>query len=243
MRFFLGSVGKLGLGSVEIGSGQRNLYTVNLNDRSLYRLPLGASRSRRRAGRAAAPTPIPNPGCVGGAERRPFAVLLPFRRPPLRRWWCSAEIRPGSGQPARRRLSRRPPGSAAPGFVEVLDFPLDYRALPHPASIASCGAPNLCPWQPWPTVESTLGRAPTSSLTGGTVAENNNPSFPQLTAITFAEDGSVILGFRDLIGDMGAINVPGEMAPEIVRAWPHVARRPVARRGEGRRDVLARAER
>ena len=103
------SVGKLGLGSVEIGPGQRNLYTVNLNDRSLYRLPLGESRSRRRARQAAAPTPIPDPACVGGVWR-PFAAG--FNRSDDHLYVggvCSANTPPESGQPARRRLSRRPP--------------------------------------------------------------------------------------------------------------------------------------
>ena len=103
------------------------------------------------------------------------------------------------------------PWSAAPGFVKVVDVPLNYtRNSSIGGAIASCGDPSFCRWQPWPTVESTGGRAPTSS-NGGTVTENNNPSFPQLTAITFAEDGSIILGFRDLIGDMGGVNVPGEI--------------------------------
>jgi hypothetical protein len=42
---------------------------------------------------------------------------------------------------------------------------------------------------------------------------NNNPGSPQLTAITFAEDGSMILGFRDLMGDMAGVNVAGEIGP------------------------------
>ena len=65
-------------------------------------------------------------------------------------------------------------------------------------------------WKPWPTAASTVGKAPTSTQ-NGTITENNNPGFPQLTAITFAQDGTMILGLRDLIGDMGGVNVPGEI--------------------------------
>ena len=125
---------------------------------------------------------------------------------------CSAEI---SRAPANLRAvvyRVDGPWSAAPSFVEVLDVPLGYSRKSPSGNIASCNSPNLCAWQPWPTVASTGGKAPTSTTQNGqTINENNNPSFPQLTAITFAEDGSIILGFRDLIGDMGGVNVPGEI--------------------------------
>ena len=207
-------VGKIGLGSVVIDTEGQNLYTVNLSDKTLNRLPLGVNRRHPRARGAAVPTPIPDPGCANG-DWRPFSAAFDRVNGKLYVGGvCSAETSqlPANLRAVVYRVDN--PGSAAPSFVNVLDFGLDYSRNSNPPSLVTpCGTPNLCAWRPWPTVASTGGKAPTSSTdkNGVSITENNNPSFPQLTAITFAEDGSMILGLRDLIGDMGGVNVPGEI--------------------------------
>ena len=216
-------VGKIGLGSVVIDTQDQNLYTVNLNDKKLYRFALNGSaegrRGKRHAGAAAvqpadsAKIPNPTPGCVGG-EWRPFSAA--FDRVNERLYVggvCSAETSQDRANLRAVVYRVDNPQSAAPNFVQVLDFPLDYNRLSNPANlVAPCGSPNLCAWQPWPTETSTGGKAPTSATQNGQpITENNNPSFPQLTAITFSEDGSMILGLRDLVGDMGGVNVEGEI--------------------------------
>jgi uncharacterized repeat protein (TIGR01451 family) len=232
-------VGKIGLGSVVIDPEDQNLYTVNLNDKKLYRFELNAGSAparRKRHARAAAVEPaaaitIPNPQCGAGTALssatnwRPFAAE--FDRVNERLYVggvCSAETT--QDRALLRAVIYRVdnPLSAAPSFVKVLDFPLNYARAPSPATsgipgaltgtLGWCGANTssasggYCRWNPWPTTTSTGGYAPSNSRFG---TENNNPSFPQLTAITFAEDGSMILGFRDLMGDMGGVNVPGEI--------------------------------
>ena len=102
------------------------------------------------------------------------------------------------------------PWSAAPSFVEVLDVPLGYPRKSPSGNIASCNDPISAHGSRGPRSHRQAARRPPAPPVG-TINENNNPSFPQLTAITFAEDGSIILGFRDLIGDMGGVNVPGEI--------------------------------
>src|SRR5262249_1233357 len=116
------------------------------------------------------------------------------------------------------------PLSAAPSFVNVLDFPLSYQRNQTirggPGHFYEfCQGPFFCNWQPWPTAATFSGRAPTSvdnrvdtsPTTTAPFGNTRHPSYPLLSAITFAEDGSMILGFRDLIGDMGGLEVPGEI--------------------------------
>jgi uncharacterized repeat protein (TIGR01451 family) len=200
-------VGKIGLGSVVIDPEDENLYTVNLRRKSLVRLPIvrgpAAAQARRQS------TPIPDPGCADG-DWRPFVATFDRVNEVLYVGGvCSAETSEDRDN-LRAVVYRVDSPRSSPTFQPVLDFPLNYTRISNPPSlVTSCGSPSLCAWQPWPTVGSTGGRAPTS--TAGGITENNNPAFPQLSAITFAEDGSMILGFRDLIGDMGGPNVPGEI--------------------------------
>jgi hypothetical protein len=218
-------VGKIGLGSVVIDPQDENLYTVNLFDKRLHRLPLGQGAAAAAARRHDPATRIPNPNCPGGTTNwRPFRAAFDRVNEQLYVGGvCSAETSEMRADLRAVIYRVDNPRSAAPSFVPVLNFPLNYERAPNPAlagvtgarttQLNYCRAPNYCRWNPWPTVTSTGGRAPITTQDGVTINEQNNPSFPQLTAITFAEDGSMILGLRDLIGDMGGVNAPGEIGP------------------------------
>ena len=109
-------VGKIGLGSVVIDTEGQNLYTVNLSDKTLNRLPLGVSRRHRRARGAAVPTPIPDPGCadaIGGRSRRRStgstasctSAAYARRRPPSSRPTCAPSSIASTIRGRRRRVS------------------------------------------------------------------------------------------------------------------------------------------
>ena len=228
-------VGKIGLGGLVIDPQDQNLYTVNLENKSLYRIPLSDPEHPVASA-------IPNPGCVGG-DWRPFSVAFDVVNDQLYVGGvCDASIDQSAADLRAvvyrvdnpQALSARRARAAAASFVQVLSFPLNYQRAPNPtlASVTFDGHSGLtarmdfcrdntvyvpsvggyCRWYPWPTTaaNSTRGYAPSNARFGN---ERNNASFPQLTAITFAEDGSMILGFRDLMGDMGGVEIPGEMGP------------------------------
>jgi uncharacterized repeat protein (TIGR01451 family) len=190
-------VGRAGLGSVVVDPGNTNLYTVNLFDKRLYRLPL--------AGGAPARTPIPDPGCVGG-DWRPFAAGFSTRQLYVG-GVCDAET---SQNPADLSavVYRVDNPATAPTFTRVLDFSLNYARMP--GTNPYCGndagtlraAPGTCDWDPWPTPSSTGGRTPPVA--------DGSATFPLLSAITFEANGTMILGFRDLMGDMSGACIPGE---------------------------------
>ena len=74
-------VGKRGLGAVKISSDGTTLYTIGLNDRTIYTMPIGLTATAPTAGQITQ-TPVPNPGadCPGtsvaalGPNVRPFAL-------------------------------------------------------------------------------------------------------------------------------------------------------------------------
>lgn len=194
-------VGKIGLGAVVVDPGNTNLYTVNLNNESLYRLPLVGSRRARDAS-----TAIPDPDCVGG-DWRPFAAG--FNRATGRLYVggvCDAETSQSAGD-LRAVVYRVNNPASSPTFTKVLDFALNYtRAIGQ----QYCGndaatlraSPGSCDWHPWPTPTSTGGLTPPVA--------DGSATFPLLSEITFEANGTMILAFRDLMGDMSGACIPDE---------------------------------
>lgn len=60
--------GMVGLGDIDISADDSTLYTVNLNDRQLYAVPIANPTAMQAY-------PIPDPGCVGGTYR-PWATKV-----------------------------------------------------------------------------------------------------------------------------------------------------------------------
>ncbi|MBV9716289.1 MAG: DUF11 domain-containing protein, partial [Solirubrobacterales bacterium] len=174
-----------------------------LANHALYRLPLGAQGEHA--------TPIADPRCAGG-DWRPFAAG--FNRTDGKLYVggvCDAET---SQSPANLEavVYRVDNPTSAPAFTPVLRFHLNYTRAPTTNPLQFCEAPGYCEWRPWPTLTSTGGLPPSNADRGPEAVEGSNDSYPQLTAITFAADGRMILGFRDLIGDMAGACVPGELS-------------------------------
>ncbi|ADB50743.1 SdrD B-like domain-containing protein [Conexibacter woesei] len=211
-------VGKRGLGSVEVDPQNRNVYTVNLFDKQLYRLPLDATPPVRPA----AATPIPDPGCQGG-EWRPFSVG--FDRVSGAAYVggvCAADASQSTAD-LRAVVYRVGDPAGSPSFTQVLSVPLAYERIPVGAVSTQFFSSR---WQPWPTPASLAAQAPRgatvltpSDTTRGTRVVNGattsvqDESYPQLTAISVLGDGSLQLGFRDLMGDMSGNTLSGEGPP------------------------------
>lgn len=177
-------------------------------------------------------TPIPDPGCVGG-DWRPFSVGLdPADGTVYVGGVCNA-TESQSTSDLRAVVYRVDTPTATPSFTQVLAVPLTYNRVP-PA-----GAPNTndsnSDWEPWPSPTSILPATtpPTQTrpnrVTPYGPVRRSSESYPQVSAISFDSDGSMQLGFRDLMGDMEGHNVPTENASgagdaivqaEVLRACP-----------------------
>ncbi|HEV7493021.1 SdrD B-like domain-containing protein [Baekduia sp.] len=198
-------VGKRGLGSVEVDPDDDNVYTINLLDKKLYRLPLNGTPPVTPA----SATAIPDPGCDRPDDWRPFA--LGFDRPANQLYVggvCSSEFT--QDRLALKAVVYRvgdPAGS--PSFTPVLTVPLTYERIdPY--------RDNSSRWQPWPTATSikppnTILAPPQNGRgTRGTAnVRLDDESYPQLGGIAF-DGGSMILAFRDLMGDMSGSTINNE---------------------------------
>ena len=196
-------VGREGLGGVEVSGDGSTLYAVDLNDRSLYSVPIEGSGASVTAGTpTSVPIPRPTSDCVGGWHpfglgERDTAVYVGGV--------CGAEstVSPATpwGDPSQERafVYRYSGGT----FTQLLDFPMNYRrgcAYEYDYK-NKAGGPGQCrpklggvlsaDWQAWNEQPATAGKFGFSSA----------PQ-PILSSIDVTDNGDLDLAFRDRFADM-----------------------------------------
>ncbi len=195
------AIGKVSLGGIALSEDESTLYAVNLFDKQLYSLPIGAAPNAPTAPLAAnsTRTALPVPSSCTASDLRPFAVTV-YRGTVYVGAVCSAESTVSSGLPAGDATKLQAYVFAytdAGGFVAapVFQFPLNYtRHCANNAYQGNCRSTNPAAWNPWlPTFPSVSGSA----------------TYPQpiLTGITF-DNGDIILGIRDRFGDQMGVSDP-----------------------------------
>lgn len=206
-----GLIAEAGLGDLEITAEEDFLYTINLNSKKLYRLPV----ENPTVGNVSSWI-IPDPGCAGGAWR-PFALKI-----------HQGKIYVGGVCDAATSQSRsdlkavvyRFDPAGAGTFTEVLSFDLDFNR--GNASAILCGLPAQIDiathWNPWTDVHTVLADC------------GINDVYPQpvLSDIEFDSDGSMILAFFDRWGHQtgeatnypnGVFGEQGTAGGDIMRAF------------------------
>ncbi len=169
------SVGKVGLGALDISEDDTTLYTVNLNTRSLITVPIA-----NPAGATA--VAIPDPGCVNGAWR-PFGLGV---RDGLIYIGGVCDAGGVGGTAANLDAYVRAYDPQGGTFTTVLQFGLDYpRGCT--SNAPGCAAGRAAEWRPWITAW---------PVTGGTIIYPQ----PMLTDIAF-DNGDLVIGLRDRLGD------------------------------------------
>ncbi len=214
-QFSWDAVGKISLGDIDISEDEQTLWAVNLNDRQLYRIPIGTPPVTPTAGsigRYAIPFPTDCPDAV--TNTRPFATGIHDGLVYVGSV-CSAETTQIVSD-TRAYVYSFDPSSLA--FTQVLSFSLNY-----PRGCAIRFGPNCdsAAWRPWVT---TFTVSPTFFTT------NDEYIYPQpwLTDIVFDND-DMILGLRDRFADqMGFLQrstnpsdtalYSGDAAGDILRA-------------------------
>lgn len=190
-------VGRQGLGGVKVSGDGSTLYAVDLNNSSLYSVPINGSGTSVTAGTPAAhPIPRPSSGCVG--QWHPFAVGVRGSRV-LVGGICGAETTVNTaapwGDPSQERgfvYSYRN-GS----FTQIFDFPLNYpRGC---AYIRKAAGGGNCQrqlggllsgyWEAWNT------RDPQSSYF-------SSAPQPMLTNLELTDAGDLVIALRDRYPDM-----------------------------------------
>lgn len=201
------AVGKIAFGGMAISDDQSNLYTMNLADRRLYRIPTTGTLNSTTIQSVAFPTTMPN--CTAAVEVRPFAVS----------WYegtiyvgavCSRETSlTTTSTNLRAYVYTLNPSTFTFSASPVIEFQLNYPRLETDPGLSAA-------WLNWRTTYQTISGA--------------HFIYPQpmLTDIEF-DRGNMILSFRDRDGEQSGFNSasnpnnPGQLfkgitAGDILRA-------------------------
>lgn len=178
---FFEAPGKESLGDVELSEDGKTLYTVNMNTKSL----VAFDTTGETASAPSLNVGIPNPGCVGG-EWRPMG--LGVRDGKL----YVGGVCDASASLKRSDLKATVYTFDGKSFQQVLSKSLDYRKG---FSFKGAKEDISARWNPW-IDDRSLSRKNYISTLGGFTRP-----MPELSDIDFNQDGSMILGFRDRLGD------------------------------------------
>lgn len=210
-------VGRRAFGDIDITNDGDTLWAVNLNDRSLYGIPLGNDPTNPVAPTNAADVeviPIATnaqvlaslPGTPGANEIIPFA--LKYYRGAL--YVGLVTNGENNTNPANLNDPANLDNSnmfgvayrydiAGGTFTKVLEFPLNYnRGCGYVNSIGACSGP--ADWSPWTTTASLPRPARVPSFNGSRVEDQAHPQ-PIFADIEFDLAGNMLIGLRDRYGD------------------------------------------
>lgn len=183
-----GAVGRLGLGGLEISDDGNSLFTINLNTRELFEIPIATALPVSRG-------VVPNPTCTNGIGR-PFAVKY-FNGLVYVGGVCTAE-NSGTAANLRAYVYTFNPATGTFSASPVFNVALNYNrgCVDDSQTDPTChGGEENAEWRPW-----------VSTLNFDTVDADNDTQVaypqPMLTDIEFVGN-DMILGFRDRIGDQG----------------------------------------
>ncbi|MEM1121850.1 MAG: SdrD B-like domain-containing protein, partial [Bacteroidota bacterium] len=190
-----GKTGKLSLGDLELTPDGLHLMTVNLNDRSLIKIPLGNDPENPVAG-----TPEEFDlstlftTCSATSDWRPFG-LGKNRGMMYLGAVCSAESTQSTND-LQGLIYEFDPNNPT-SFQLIFSFALNYERA---GVIRSCSPPCQAYWQPWTNVESEMTFRLRTSRSGQPKADGVEP-MPMISDIEFfGED--LIIGVRDRASDM-----------------------------------------
>jgi hypothetical protein len=239
-----GLVGRVGLGDMEISEDGSHLWTINLADRYLYKIPLGSDPYNPVApASSAAISRYPlfnlcdadNDGSKDGAsdiDIRPFAIK-PYHGKIYIGVICTAESTPTVFSNLTARVFTFDPVSLV--FTEVLNFPLNYNrgngntdAVPFPNGVPAgsgyTGA-NAANWRPWNDIYTSAATFQWSWY--DPAFREGGYSQPIFAGLDFDDVGNMIIGLRDRFGDMigdgvyepgGATLMEGDGNGDLLRA-------------------------
>jgi hypothetical protein len=207
------AIGKYSFGDIDLASDELSIYAMNLFDRSIYQIPLGTDPQN-----PVAPTTFSElnifplignlPGLPAGIttnEIRPFALKVQGDVV-----YVGVVTSGQDGNIMQGLIYSFDIGSstpAAPVFIKVLEFPLNYDRGCGFASPSGCAGPAT--WNKW---EATHPEYPNNSAmpiftSAGNALEEAHPQ-PMITDIEFDVAGNMIIGMRDRYGDQCGLNAP-----------------------------------
>ncbi len=193
------AVGKIAIGDLEISEDEQTMFVMNLNNRTVYVLPIGLPATVPAASAIRAlPITLPSGARACAAnDLRPWA-LEAHRGLLFVGVVCSAQSSQNTADLTAYVL-RTNPNAAAPAFELALQFPLNYERGCVSRVGGSC---YNAEWRPWTAQMRTLC---TDQNADGTcdLAFGKQIIYPQpiLASIDFDTDGAMVVGLMDRTGN------------------------------------------
>ncbi|MGB1285176.1 MAG: SdrD B-like domain-containing protein [Aggregatilineales bacterium] len=218
-----GNIGKNGIGDIDVSSDGTTLYISNLAARRVEVFTInsgtptasGFSPSAISLTYTGAIGPV-NPGCVNGVAR---VFGLGYQDGDIFSGWvCTGESPAGTPANLSAHVYR--------GNTRVFSMPLTFNrgcvGADQPPQVPLCteGAQTTAPhsgdWQPWSNGFSFAGR----NIPNAAGTQITDPQ-PMLTDIEFDNNGDLILGFRDRLGDLVGYRSSSEPGNDVdlYSAW------------------------
>jgi hypothetical protein len=242
-----GLIGKIAFGDMDVSEDGMSLWAINLNDRYLYKIPLGTDPYNPIAptsGSAIGRYPLFNicdcnsdglNDLATDEDARPF-VIKPYQGKIYVGLICNGSSTPTNFNNLRARVFAFDPVTLT--STEVLNFALNYNrgngntgAVPFPNGIpAGSGytAPNAANWRPWNDVYTNAAGFEWSWY--DPAYGEGGYSQPIFAGLEFDDDGNMIIGLRDRFGDMigdgvydpgGTSLMEGNGNGDLLRAIPN----------------------
>ncbi|MBX3015727.1 MAG: hypothetical protein KF832_29680, partial [Caldilineaceae bacterium] len=191
-------VGKIGLGDIDISDDSQTLYTVNLNQRTLLRIPIAAPTTLTAHA-------IPTDYCADPDDTRPFATKY-YQGKVYVGVTCDGTSTSDRDDLAAVIYEFDP---TLASFTNVLEIPLDYQK--GQAAPSCLNTTIATQWNVWTDIAAPLIGPQTSCIVGLLAYPQ-----PLLTDIEFDMDGSMLIGFADRWGhQVGHLNLfPNGVAGE-----------------------------
>ena len=188
-----GLQGKMSLGDLELAPDGQHLFTVNLFERTLIKLPIGTDPTAPVAG---TPQEFPLAGlfgdCAATGDWRPFALARHKGKMYLGAV-CSAQSTQLRTDMEALVYEFDPDDPTS--FTQIFQFGLDYERN---GPIRNCGGTScIAEWQPWTDNLADI----TFYTRGSQPSKDATRPMPMLTDIEFFGD-DLILAFRDRTADM-----------------------------------------
>ncbi len=220
-----GRVGRVGYGDVAVSRDESTLYTVSLQDKKIYRVPLSSPVAQVTSAGAVssvdilslANVPTDATGCPDAASLIPGAINVNRYNGQIYFGLTCVAAGPGIvGPPAiagiddpslLRSFIYRWDGVAATA-TQVANFPLNYarQCLAGNTCSATNFPTDLANWLPW-------SDNPADIRTAGIFGQSKRPQ-PWLMNIDFDESGNMIVGFVDRAGhQLGNANGAASTGP------------------------------
>ena len=194
------SIGKDGLGDVDIAEDGSAVYTIDMKTKEFVRIPVNADGSAGTPVKVTLPTTLAN--CTNSNDVRPMGLGVRDGKVYIGAV-CSAESTV-TGLPIANNTARKGDASKLRGYVlqwdgasaftSVIDFPLNYtRGCLNEGGMGTCSSYGNAAWQAW---------TPTYPFSDFAGLDASGYPQPMISDIDFTADGSMVLGLADRFGHM-----------------------------------------